>query len=127
VATLARAPGERCGGVAYRLPDADATATLAALDVREQGGYERVALPVALVGTPQREVIAVTWIASHDNPFHLGATPFPEMAREIRAASGPSGSNLEYVLALHDALAALGFSDPHVEAVVAALGASTRE
>jgi cation transport regulator ChaC len=123
VATLVRAAGERCGGAAYRLPDALAPAILAALDVREQGGYERVELPVALVGGAPREVLAITWIASHDNPFHLGPASFVDMARQIDGATGPSGANREYVLALHVALSALGFTDPHVEAVASALTA----
>ncbi len=43
------------------------------------------------------------------------------MVSQIRAAVGPSGPNLEYVLALDDTLRALGFDDPHVAEVAAAL------
>jgi cation transport regulator ChaC len=123
VATLERAPGERCFGAAYRIAEGAASAVLPALDVREQGGYERLELTATLATTPPREVSAVTWIASRDNPYHLGPAPLVEMVSQIRTAVGPSGSNLEYVLELHRALGALGHEDPHVTALVEAMGA----
>ncbi len=122
VATLVRAAGRRAGGAAYRIAAEQAAAILEALDVREQGGYDRLELTVALPhGAAPREVRALTWVASPDNPYHLGPAPIAAMAAQIRAAVGPSGANLDYALALDEALRALGFDDPHVAAVVAAL------
>jgi cation transport regulator ChaC len=123
VATLVAAPGGRCGGAVHRIPDADAEAVLAALDVREQGGYDRLELRATTLETPPRHLSALTWVATPDNPYHLGPAPFAEMAAQIRAAVGPSGANLDYAMALDRALSALGFVDPHVAGVVAALRA----
>ena len=121
VATLVEAPGSRCGGAVYRIPDSEAAAVLAALDVREQGGYDRIELTATTLDRPPRHLPALTWVASPGNPYHLGPAPLVEMAAQIQAAVGPSGANLDYALALDEALSALGFVDPHVSAVVAAL------
>jgi cation transport regulator ChaC len=121
VATLVPTPGARCCGVVYRIADGGADAILGLLDVREQGGYERVDVRATLHGEPPHEVRAITWVASRDNPYHLGPAPFAEMAIQIRAAVGPSGTNLDYVHALDRALGALGHEDPHVRGVVSAL------
>jgi cation transport regulator ChaC len=89
------------------------------LDVREQGGYDRLELAAEIVGGPTVE--AITWIAGAANPWHLGRAPAAAMAAEIRAAVGPSGRNLDYVLRLHEALGELGFQDAHLAAIVVAL------
>lgn len=119
VATLLRAPDRSCGGAVYRVADADAASVLQMLDVREQGGYDRLEIAAEIVGGPA--VTAITWIASPDNPYHLGPAPIAEMVAQIRAAVGPSGANLEYALALDETLRALGFDDPHVTEVATAL------
>jgi len=124
VATLVAAPGARTGGVAYRIAEEQAATILEALDVREQGGYQRLELTVTLTAPVPSEVRAVTWVASPDNPFHLGPAPVAAMAAQIGAAVGPSGANREYALALDEALRALGFDDPHVTGVVTALRAT---
>ncbi len=123
VATLVPSPGGRCGGVVYRLPDDEAPTILAALDVREQGGYDRLELTATTLEPPARALRALTWVASPANPYHLGPAPLAEMAAQIRGAVGPSGTNLDYARALADALRVLGVADPHVDAVVAALDA----
>jgi cation transport regulator ChaC len=126
VATLLRAPGAACGGAVYRLAERDAPAILEALDVREQGGYDRLSLPAELIGGdgPGGAVTAITWVASPGNTYHLGPAPLEVMTAQIRAAVGPSGANLEYALRLDATLRELGFEDPHVAAVAAALRAS---
>ncbi len=123
VATLVRSAGGRVGGVAYRIAAEQAAPVLEALDIREQGGYERLDLTVTLTAGASREVRAVTWVASPDNPFHLGPASLGVMTAQIRAAVGPSGRNVDYAVALHEALRGLGFDDPHVAGVVAALRA----
>jgi glutathione-specific gamma-glutamylcyclotransferase len=120
VVTLVRVEAAVCGGVAYRLAAEDAPAILDALDLREQGGYERLELDAVLAGD-ERPVKAITWVASPDNPHHLGPAPLADMVAHIRGAAGPSGSNLEYVVRLDETLRALGFHDPHVATVASAL------
>jgi cation transport regulator ChaC len=66
-------------------------------------------------------VRATTWIASPDNPYHLGPADLVEMVAQIRASHGPSGSNVEYVLALAATLADLGIDDPHIAEIARAL------
>lgn len=119
VANLIPAPGARVTGVCYRLPADEAPAILAALDVREQGGYERVDIEAEL--THGEVVRAITWIAPPHNPYHLGPATLPVMAAQIQSAVGPSGTNLAYVISLREALAVLGAEDAHVEAVAQAL------
>jgi cation transport protein ChaC len=120
VVTLVRVEGAVCGGLAYRLAAREAPAILDALDLREQGGYARLELDARLAGD-EAPVKAITWLASPDNPHHLGPAPLAEMVAHVRGAAGPSGSNLEYVLRLDETLRALGFDDPHVAAVAASL------
>jgi cation transport regulator ChaC len=122
VVTLERSPGARCSGAVYRVADADAEAVLAALDVREQGGYERLRVTAELARGGQVE--AVTWVASPDNAYHLGPAPLPELVAQIGAAVGPSGSNREYVLRLDRILREMGIEDPHVGEIARALGPS---
>jgi cation transport protein ChaC len=123
VATLMPAPGRWCEGVVYHLAEDRAPAILEMLDVREQGGYHRFELTAHTIESTPREVRALTWVAAPDNPYHLGPAEVRVMVAQIRAATGPSGANVEYVLALDQALRGLGFADPHVAAVVAALRA----
>ncbi len=122
VANLVPRPGARCVGVAYRLPLADADAILAALDVREQGGYERAQVSVTRLDGVRGSVTAVTWIAPAGNPYDLGPAPLDSMAAQIRDAVGPSGRNEDYVRHLDEALSALGHPDAHIRAVITALG-----
>ena len=59
-------------------------------------------------------VDGVTYIAEASNEAFLGPANLEQMARHILASSGPSGSNIEYVLELAQALTALNADDPHV-------------
>ncbi len=122
VATLARAADAWVGGAVYRVAERDEEAVLAQLDHREQGGYERLtvaALP--LDGTAA--ITATTWIATPDNPYHLGPAALEIMVAQIHEAAGPSGANVEYVLRLAEALRTMEILDPHVEEIAGALGA----
>lgn len=119
VVTLIPEPGARCWGMAYRVSDADLDEVLRALDHREQGGYGRHDVPMCLAGptAPPAESAprtALMYVATPDNPSYLGAAPLAEIAAQVLAARGPSGSNVEYVLRLADALAAMGAEDEHV-------------
>ena len=48
-----------------------------------------------------------TYIALPGNPNYLGEADLTVMARQIRNANGPSGSNLEYLFRLESALTEL--------------------
>jgi len=120
VVTLVPQDGAACEGAVFEIADRDEASVLAALDVREQGGYERCRVRATLRDTGER-VDAITWIAQPDNAFSLGPAPMDAMARQMAAASGPSGSNVEYVLRLARVLRELAIDDPHVYELAARL------
>jgi cation transport regulator ChaC len=129
VLTLVPAPGEALWGVAYAVAPGDWPAVLAALDVREQQGYDRVDAPVALApglvaAPPVAEVTAAMYLATSANAHYVGPEPRAATVSVVRGAVGPSGDNATYVRALSDALRALGAPDPEVEAVRALLDAA---
>ena len=139
VVTLVPDPGEVCGGLAFRVAPDDHDAIFERLDRREQGGYGRLWIDTELdplhaggmgggryaagrsrPGARER-VRSLLYVAYACNPNYLGPAPLEQIAEQIRRSRGPSGSNLEYVLALHGALRELGIADPHVSAVAAEL------
>ncbi len=119
VVTLIDAPGERCWGRAFALPGKERQSILAALDHREQGGYQRLSLP--LVFADGRTGRGVTWIATQENDQYLGPAQPEAIARQVFKARGPSGPNADYVFQLETALAEDGHPDPHVSAIAEAL------
>ena len=116
VVTLVAEPDADCWGVVFRVEPADRDSVVALLDVRERGGYEQLLLDARL--DDGRNVAALTYVAQPHNPNHLGPAPLREIAAQIRTARGPSGNNPQYVLQLHQALAELGITDDHVDALV---------
>jgi cation transport regulator ChaC len=120
VVTLLRDEGASCGGALYEVPDARVDAALVELDDRESGGYDRAEVLVQVRGDPE-PVRAVTWVALPSNENHLGAAPLASVVEVVRRAQGKSGTNIDYVLRLAGALRALGWSDPEVFALEAAV------
>ncbi|MCG8420458.1 MAG: gamma-glutamylcyclotransferase [Proteobacteria bacterium] len=121
VVTLLAEPGEVCWGMAYRVADEDRESVLARLDFREKGGYQRVYADVLLdrdnriAGRPaDPSVRALVYVATAENPNYAGPEPIEDIARIVQRARGPSGTNLDYVMRLADALQNIGACDPHV-------------
>jgi cation transport regulator ChaC len=122
VLTLAEDDDGVCWGVAYRLDPALREATLRELDLREQGGYERRWLEFHCCDGERAGVWpALVYVAAPDNPDYLGPAGLDEIARQVKRAVGPSGTNLQYVLELHAVLRTLGIDDPHVAELAALL------
>ncbi|OSX75457.1 hypothetical protein BU14_0235s0006 [Porphyra umbilicalis] len=132
-------PSWRVYGRAFRLPDADAQAIMADVDVREQGGYTRTLVTVHAAaggddgggdggggggGGKGRLEGAICYVGDAANPMFRGGTPAERddaaIAAIIDTAVGPSGPNDVYLVRLHEALASMG-GDPHVAALVAHL------
>ena len=111
VVTLTEEPGARTWGVAYTLERSTEREVLEHLDVREQGGYERLAVTLESAGTT---IEALVYVARATNAEWLGPAPVEAIAATVARARGPSGPNLEYVVRLAEAIRAAGEDDPHV-------------
>lgn len=116
VATMVPLAGARTVGAAFRVAGASAPSIIAELDVREQQGYERIALEIELDGGAV--VRAMTYVAPRDNPYFV-EEPVAAIAAIVAVAHGPSGANLDYAQKLAAALAELDAHDEHVEEIVA--------
>ena len=92
---------------------------MAMLDYREKDGYTRSNVTVHTVH--QVAINAITYIADETNPNFLGPTPIDQLARIINSASGPSGSNNEYILTLDNTLKQLCINDDHVSELAASV------
>jgi cation transport protein ChaC len=106
VVTLAREPGARCWGVAYRVGADSVEAVLAQLDHRERGGYDRVDVELHFHGPdgPESRAPGLMYVATARNPNYLGPAPLDEIADQVAVSHGPSGANVDYVLRLAAAL-----------------------
>jgi cation transport regulator ChaC len=117
VVTLREERDAVCWGVAYEVAAEHAEEVLLALDHREKGGYERIYTRATLSAYAREaptEVDALVYIATADNPHYAGPAPVEEIAAIVRVSQGPSGSNLDYVRRLAEALIEMGAEDPHV-------------
>jgi len=115
VVTLLPDADTSCWGAAYRVSPADSERVLAELDHREQGGYDRHT--VRVITREDEPLDALMYLATPENSSYLGRASDLEIARQIFAAHGPSGSNSEYLLELERALSSMGVRDPHVSAL----------
>lgn len=120
VVTLVDDPGALCMGMAYRI----SPGVLAHLDRREKNGYLRFASPI--VFDDGSSVDALVYIATPDNAAWLGPASEQDIAEQVRHSAGPSGSNLDYVVHLAQALIELGARDLHIEAIARLLNESER-
>lgn len=116
VLTLVPVTGGRCEGMIYEIPIQGCEEMLVALDEREQDGYERVWLD-AFSSIDNGQLRVLTWLALEENPSWVGDEPEERTASIIANCHGASGSNLEYLSRLHDALNELEIKDAHVEAL----------
>ena len=110
VVTLVPAAGGCVEGMAFRMDD-DA-GVFERLDHREKNGYGLT--DVTLRFRDGRAAEGSVYIAPRDNHAFLGPAAPEAMAAQIARCAGPSGTNLDYVLRLAEALRAHGIDDPHV-------------
>lgn len=123
VVTLEPEPGERCWGMAYRIAASEQQAVLAGLDAREKGGYERHETRLFFCDARGGRSRGLLYRATASNPNYLGPASLEAIAIQVEDSTGPSGSNLEYVLRLAAALRSIGAEDPHVFALEQLLAA----
>ena len=101
-----------CWGIAYRLTEKEAPQILATLDYRERGGY--VQRFETLTDATGEHFSALIYMATAQNPYYLGPASLEYMARQIASAVGPSGTNIDYLFNLAQALCEWGVEDEHV-------------
>ena len=111
VVTMLRWPSKYCTGIAYAVAEEDSEEVLAQLDMREVAGYERIEVPIRASREALPFAKALTFVATTSNTNFLGMASEDEMVAQIAQAHGSSGSNVEYVLRLADALQALGATE----------------
>ena len=117
VLTLRQNVHRECHGVAFEISDTHWVDTLSYLDHREKGGYVRTMVDVVIGG---RVVSAVSYIAPPGNPHDTGSETVEEIAAVSHIASGPSGTNREYLLALMKALEHRQIKDSYLDLVMQA-------
>ena len=114
VVTLHTDPDKSCWGIAYRIAPELVKEVLEHLDYREKGGYDRLKINMVLDDGIQP---GLTYFATPNNPDYLGEPSIDEMVEQIIQAVGPSGTNIEYVLKLEEALASINVTDSHVSEI----------
>ncbi|HET9621341.1 MAG TPA: gamma-glutamylcyclotransferase [Kofleriaceae bacterium] len=118
-------------GMAYAVERAAWPEIEAALELREQQGYARLSVDIglaagAVAGPVVERVAGLLYIATGDNPYFVGPEPLAATAEIVRRSVGPSGPNLDYVLALEAALAEMQAHDPEVSALAALVRGGSR-
>ncbi len=114
VLALDAAHGQSCGGVAFRVPEAERVETHQYLRDRELDTYAYVErfLPVEL---ETGEVIsALCYVMDQTNVQYRGGLNLQQQAEVIATARGPAGTNIEYLEKTVDQLSALGIDDPEM-------------
>jgi cation transport protein ChaC len=126
VVTLEPHPDGKVGGVLFRVPHHLKAQVLAALDIREKGGYLQFAVPcyrfTADCPYKTRELLtpsALCYVATLDNEEYLGPASDEDIAEQIARCRGPSGPNSDYLIKLAEALRILGMDDEHVHRIEA--------
>jgi cation transport protein ChaC len=116
--------GGACEGIAYRVPQSRAAATLAYLRAREQinGVYREAHLPVSLEDGNGEHVLALAFVVERSHPSYAGRLPLCEQVGLIRAASGRSGSNVDYLINTLRHLEGLGVREPELQRLLTMIG-----
>ena len=123
---LAVQPGESIRGVALRLPEAQVHDELRLLWRRELPTGAYVPTWGTAVLDDGRRVVSLVFAANADHPMHAADSSVATVAPLVAAASGPYGSNAEYVLRLDDELVAAQATDAYVHALASAVRALKR-
>lgn len=100
-----------CNGLAFRVPDAEAEATIAYLRDREliSSAYVERRLGIAL--DDGSEVTALVYVVDTDHVQYVGGMPLEEQAEIIATAVGGRGPNTEYLWNTVAHLEELGIGD----------------
>jgi cation transport protein ChaC len=105
--------GGACRGIAFRVPAAERSTTLAYLRGREQvtAVYRESLRSVWLHEDPQRRVQALCYVVDRGHPQYAGRLTLAQQLHHVRQGHGQSGANRDYVLETVSALEALGYRE----------------
>ncbi len=116
--------GGVCEGLVYRVPAAQARATLAYLREREQvnGVYREVRVEAEIEGRSHAPVLAVAYLVERAHPSYVGRLPLACQARLITGARGLSGVNLDYLVNTLRHMRELGIRERELERLLGVIG-----
>jgi glutathione-specific gamma-glutamylcyclotransferase len=111
-------PGGSVKGVALRLPKEGLAEELQMIWIREMvtGAYSPIWEDVTLAG--EKQINALVFTANPSYAHHELNSEVSNIAPLICAASGPIGTNADYVRKLHSALHEHDIPDPYVDALI---------
>lgn len=114
--------GGACRGLAFRVEGDNRESVLAYLRERElvTDVYREVWRPVTLLGRNE-SVPALTYVVDRGHVQYAGALAPEQIHALVRAGTGKSGANVDYVLNTVLHLGALGIRDPILERLTGAL------
>jgi cation transport protein ChaC len=116
---LGLAPGGSVRGMAYRVADADWSATYEYLREREQPTETYVEARAQVRLADGRRVEALTFLSDKAHPQWAGVLSLERQAELISGATGLSGRNIDYLADLVEHLRAEGIRDRSTEALMA--------
>ncbi len=108
-------PGASCQGVAFRVPDKDAAATVAYLRERELISSAYVERNLDIVLEDDEEVSALVYVVDTRHEQYVADLTLEDQARIIASAVGGRGPNTEYLWNTARHLAELGIGDPDLD------------
>lgn len=118
---LALVPGQGSSGLVYRLHDENLEESLSLLWTREmstdsyRARWERVTL------SDGSSVIALVFVMSCHHSTYDKAYQTEDIAGKIALASGPLGSNADYLFMLQDSLKKLNIQDDYIDSMAIAV------
>ena len=104
---------ENVTGISFRVDSSDKEEVLKYLNFREAGGYRLEEMLFHPQDCSLKPFNVFVYMATKENPNYLGPAPEQEIAKQIIASEGRSGSNLEYFHELVQSLEQIGPS--HVD------------
>lgn len=119
--------GGHTDGMAYRLPAATLSEELRLVWIREMamGAYRPIWAPIEFADGSR--TACVVFVADDSHPLHEHDACVETVAPLIARASGPWGSNADYVFRLAAALLQAGMRDAYVAAVAARVWQRVRQ
>jgi cation transport protein ChaC len=119
--------GGTCHGIAYRVAAKNVASTIVYLRAREQvkGVYREIRTLVRLGKPPYQEVLALTYVAERAHPNFAGKLPLRLQATLIKAGTGLSGVNLDYLISTLQHLRDLSIRERELERIMTVIGPHT--